>query len=298
MTTATDHEDAVRAALARRAATIDPPVPPLAALPDEPRLPAPSAGARRRVWLAAAAALVLVAGAGAAAVVAARHEDGGAGRAPDTRTGPATTLPPPPVDAVWPLTRDVDPATLAGPVRAASAYLAAMRVGPTPVPVRLVDPPAHGRAVVAYGSRPGGTVSLRQVDGVWFVTAATSPSVTLSTATRTGPGSVTVEVHLRPGAQAGGTVGLVDDTGTIVDLVSVTPAPTRGLSTGILVAPATRPARPGEPPVRLPVLPRPALLPCTCELRAPAGTTPAAVQVNLLDLSAGGSVAAAPVSRP
>ncbi|HKE75405.1 MAG TPA: hypothetical protein VKB57_17410 [Acidimicrobiales bacterium] len=290
MTTATDHEDAIRAALARRAATLDPPVPPLTALPAEPRLP--MALPRRRVWLAAAAALVLVAG--AVAVLAARDD---AGRGPDTRTGPATTLPEPPADAVWPLADDVPPASLAGPVRAARAYLAAMRVGPQPVPVRLTDPPSHGRATVAYGTRPGGTVSLRRVDRVWFVTASASPAITVSPAMSSDPLHVEVGIRLRPGVWAGGVVTVVDDAGTIVDLVTVTPPPSGGVSTAILVAPSITPGRPGEPPVRDPLQQRSSVLPCICMLHPPEGTTARAVVVNVLALGGGGSVAAVPV-RP
>jgi hypothetical protein len=287
MTAATDHEDAVRAALARRATTFDPPVPPLADLPARRPHPHP----RRQVWLAAAAALVLLAG--AVAVLVAGRDDDALG--PDARTGPAAALPEPPADAVWPLADDVQPAALAGPVRAARAYLAAMRVGPGPVAVRLTDAPPHGRATVAYGTRPGGTVSLRRVHRTWFVTASTSPAITITPATRVDPGHVELGIRLRPGALGGGTVGLVDDAGTIVDLVTVTPAPTQNASTRVLVSPQTGPGRAGEPRARLPLLPRPYVLPCTCRLRVPTGTTPAAVVVNVLDLGAGGSVAAVPV---
>lgn len=293
MTTATDHEDAVRAALARRAATLDPEVPPLAALPAEPRLPAPRSHPRRQVWLAAAAAVVLLAG--TVAVLVARDGDGA--RGPDTRTGPATTLPEPPADAVWPLTDDVPPATLAGPVRAARAYLAAMRVGPEPVPVRLTHPPAHGRATVAYGTRPGGSVSLRRVDRVWFVTASTSPAITITPARSSDPLHVEIGIVLRPGVRAGGVVTVVDDTGTIVDWVTVSPAPTGNASTAVIVFPTPGPGRPGEPPTRLPLQPPSSTLPCICMLHPPEGTTARAVAVTMLGFGIGSTVAAVPVSR-
>jgi hypothetical protein len=292
MTTATDHEDAVRAALARRAATIDPPVPSLTALPAEPRGAVARPHRRRPVWLAAAAAVLLVAG--AAAFVVARRDGDGADRAPDTRIAPAATLPPPPEGAVWPLTDDVAPAALAGPVRAARAYLAAMPISQDPVTVRLVVPPAHGRATVAYGTRPAGTISLRRVEGVWFVTGAASPAVTVGAVTRTGPDRLTVAIALRRDVQyAAGLVGLVDDTGTVVDLVTVTP----GRQSSLLVAIGTAPGGAGSPPVRQDLPPRAAHLPCTCELHAPAGTNPAAVMVRMVEMGGGGSVAAVPVNR-
>ncbi|HKE73386.1 MAG TPA: hypothetical protein VKB57_07210, partial [Acidimicrobiales bacterium] len=85
---------------------------------------------------------------------------------------------------------------------------------------------------------------------------------------------------------------------TIVDLVTVTPPPSGGVSTAILVAPSITPGRPGEPPVRDPLQRRSSTLPCICMLHPPEGATARAVAVTMLDLSGGGStVAAVPVSR-
>jgi hypothetical protein len=128
------------------------------------------------------------------------------------------------------------------------------------------------------------------------VTGAATDKVTVRHVTRTGPGSVTVDIAPLSalGPIAGAVIELVDDTGTIVDVVGATPPPTSGIQSSVVVLGA-RPGSPGQPRVRLQGPPRAAVLPCTCALHTAPGGTPAAVRVDVLDGSGGLAVAAAPV---
>jgi hypothetical protein len=292
-------EDDVRAMLARRAGDLAPPVPDPAALQTEPRPSSPAARRGRRGWAwAAAAAVVLVAG--AAGAVALRPGDRDRAEVAPAADRP---LPPPPADAVWPLSSDVPRERVAGPVRAARAFLTDVGHLQGPADVTAVDRPGEHRATVYYrGPGVPGAVRLQEVDGAWFVTGATSDGVALGGVQRVAPGTVRVDLAQRPGAASLLVIAsaqLVDRTGRVVDAI-VAPGAPGTVSSTILYSVGVGPGGQGGgalTPLR-PVGP----LPCTCVLRAPAGAEPAAVVVvgTGADLraprpTAVSSVAAAPV---
>jgi hypothetical protein len=144
--------------------------------------------------------------------------------------------------------------------------------------VTEVDRPGEHRAMVRYrASGAPGTVTLREVEGAWFVTGATSEGITLEGVRRVAPGTVRIDLAEGPGTTLSlATARLVDTTGRVVDTVffvsSDTKSSTQLFSVGSEAvggsdAGVPTPLRPGGS------------LPCTCELRAPAGTEPAAVVV-------------------
>jgi hypothetical protein len=246
-----DLEAALRAMLARRAGDVTPRLggeptaaPPLAVMP------AGHCARRRRpphrtlfTALAAAAAAAIVVG-------AVTLLPGGGGGADVATEAPAV---------IWPLgdggEGDVAAMSDDGPAGVAADYLTDVLGSPLPEQAEP-HPSLDGddRAEVSFDLNGlATTVDVRRIDGAWRVTGAASAAVDITTIAPSRDG-VAITVALRdPDAIAGGHLDLIGATGDTV-------------ATAFLVRNLTPDGSTYQ-------------LPCTCVLRAPAGTTPVAARL-------------------
>lgn len=194
-------DEDVRDMLAERARAIRPSTDGLEKI--EARLAGEPAATRRRLPMPmlAAAAVVVIALIGAALFVQ-RDDDTVIDTDSPVATAPAADVPP----GIWPWPEDdVDPSELADPVDTAWAYVTSIMLDATyeMTDSGYVSTDAHSGHVVFSGG-VSTTVSVREVDGRWFVESAASDLVTLHDA---GDGTVTARVE---------TAGLIQRTTTVL----------------------------------------------------------------------------------
>jgi hypothetical protein len=152
----------------------------------------------------------------------------------------------------------------AGPDTAAAQYLASVLGSPiSELPQHQLSTEGDDRARVAVDINGlTTTVDARRIDGEWQVTGAGSPAVEITSIAPSPDGvAVTVDLH-EPEAVVYGRLDLIGAGGETVATTVVY----RNMTSG---ADAT-PPEPGQSSYQLP---------CTCVLRAPAGTTPVAAQL-------------------